>query len=68
MLIGTAETPSSVTNPRAPGGFVVHFSFERAVWDAYGWPPDEIPAEVGEEVILERLLNLPTMRSGINDI
>lgn len=37
---------------------------DRAVWDAYGWPEDEIPAEVEEDVILSRLLALNGERAG----
>jgi hypothetical protein len=36
----------------------LHTALDRAVWDAYGWPTDEVPAEVAEETILERLLAL----------
>jgi hypothetical protein len=41
----------------------LHARLDRAVWDAYGWPADEAPGEVGEEVILERLLALNLRRS-----
>lgn len=41
----------------------LHARLDRAVWDAYGWPADETPGEVGEEVILERLLGLNAERS-----
>jgi hypothetical protein len=34
------------------------------VWDAYGWPEDEVPADVAEEVILERVLELNGERAG----
>lgn len=30
----------------------------RAVWDAYGWPEDEVSTEVEEDVILSRSLAL----------
>ena len=40
----------------------LHARLDRAVWDAYGWPPHEVPAEVAEEVILERLLTLNLAR------
>jgi hypothetical protein len=33
-----------------------HAALDRAVWDAYGWPEDEVPGEVEEDVILSRLL------------
>jgi type II restriction/modification system DNA methylase subunit YeeA len=35
-----------------------HAALDRAVWDAYAWPADEVPAEVEEDVILSRLLEL----------
>jgi len=41
----------------------LHARLDRAVWDAYAWPSDEIPAEVGEEVILERMLEFNSERS-----
>jgi hypothetical protein len=37
-------------------------TLDRAVWDAYGWPENEIPAEVDEDVILGRLLALNAER------
>ena len=40
-----------------------HAALDRAVWDAYGWPADEVPADVEEDVILSRLLALNTQRS-----
>lgn len=46
----------------------LHARLDRAVWDAYGWPADEVPGEVGEEVILERLLVLNATRSGNRDV
>ncbi len=33
-------------------------NLDRAVWDAYGWPADEVPADVPEEAILELFLAL----------
>ncbi|HYH11425.1 MAG TPA: hypothetical protein VD789_03640 [Thermomicrobiales bacterium] len=35
----------------------------RAVWDAYGWPEDEVPDEVEEDVILGRLPALNAARA-----
>lgn len=35
-----------------------HAALDRAVWNTYGWPEDEVPAEVEEDVILSRLLAL----------
>ncbi|HEV2529161.1 MAG TPA: hypothetical protein VGT61_12010 [Thermomicrobiales bacterium] len=34
-----------------------------AMWDAYGWLGDEVPAEVEEETILARLLALNVERA-----
>ncbi|CAN5852503.1 hypothetical protein BH20CHL4_BH20CHL4_16450 [soil metagenome] len=45
----------------------LHAALDRAVWDAYGWPADEAPGEVVEEVILERLLGLNLERAGGTD-
>ncbi|MCO5227332.1 MAG: hypothetical protein M9934_03460 [Thermomicrobiales bacterium] len=42
----------------------LHATLDRAVWDAYGWPSDEVPAEVEEDVILSRLLALNLERAG----
>lgn len=39
-----------------------HAKLDRAVWDAYGWPTGEVPAEV--DVILSRLLELNQERAG----
>ncbi|MCO5219839.1 MAG: hypothetical protein M9909_13525 [Thermomicrobiales bacterium] len=41
----------------------LHATLDRAV-DAYGWPSDEVPAEVEEDVILSRLLALNLERAG----
>lgn len=41
-----------------------HAALDRAVWDAYGWPADEVPGEVEEDVILSRLLALNGDRAG----
>jgi hypothetical protein len=40
----------------------LHARRDRAVWDAYGWPAEEVSADVDEEVILERLLALNLAR------
>ena len=40
-----------------------HAALDRAVWDAYGWPPDETPADVPDDTILARLLTLNGERS-----
>ncbi len=40
-----------------------HASLDRAVWNAYGWPENEVPAEVEEDVILSRLLELNQKRA-----
>ena len=42
----------------------LHATLDRAVWDSYGWPSDETPAEVEEDVILGRLLALNLERAG----
>lgn len=39
-----------------------HAALDRAVWSAYGWPDDEVPGEVEEDVILGRLLALNAER------
>lgn len=39
-----------------------HTALDRAVSDAYGWPEDEVPAEVEEDIILSRLLALNQKR------
>ncbi|MGI8404779.1 MAG: hypothetical protein ACR2OE_08455 [Thermomicrobiales bacterium] len=41
-----------------------HAKLDRAVWDAYGWPTAEVPAEVEVDVILSRLLELNQERAG----
>jgi hypothetical protein len=41
-----------------------HAALDRAVWDAYGWPEDEVPADLEEDVILSRLLALNGERAG----
>ncbi len=38
--------------------WLAHAVLDRASWTAYGWPPNEDPATVPEETILERLLAL----------
>jgi hypothetical protein len=43
-----------------------HAALDRAVWDAYGWPADEVPAQVEEDVILSRLLELNQERAIAN--
>ena len=40
-----------------------HAALDRAVWSAYGWSEDEVPAEVMEDVILSRLLALNQERA-----
>jgi hypothetical protein len=41
-----------------------HAALDWAVWGAHGWPEDEIPGEVEEDVILSRLLALNEERAG----
>lgn len=43
----------------------LHAELDRAVWDAYGWPAEETPAEVEEDVVLGRLLALNLERASI---
>jgi hypothetical protein len=57
------RTLTNLYNERPTWPRNLHARLDRAVWDSYGWPPDEIPGEVGEEVILERLLTLNIERS-----
>ncbi len=40
----------------------LHARLDRAAWDAYGWPVDEVPGAVEEEILLERLLVLNGVR------
>ncbi len=40
-----------------------HAALDRAVWAAYSWPADEVPAEAPEDTILARLLALNGERS-----
>jgi len=40
-----------------------HAALDRAVWDAYGWPGSEVPADVQGDVILSRLLELNQERA-----
>ena len=42
-----------------------HAALDRAVWDAYGWPADEVPADVEEDIILSRLLADNSRRAGV---
>lgn len=58
-----SSTPTSLYNERSNWLRNLHARLDRAVWDAYGWPSDEIPSDVPEEVILERLLELNMQRS-----
>ena len=36
---------------------------DRGVWAAYGWPADETPADIKEDVILSRMLALNEERA-----
>jgi hypothetical protein len=40
-----------------------HAALDRTVRDACGWPGEEVPAEVAEDVILPRLLKLDRERA-----
>jgi hypothetical protein len=52
------RTLTNLFNERPTWLLNLHAALDRAVWDAYGWPEEEVPANVAEEVILERVLGL----------
>ena len=52
------RTLTNLYNDRPTWLANAHAALDRAVWDAYGWPDDEVPADVEEDVILGRLLAL----------
>ena len=41
-----------------------HAALDRAVCNAYGWPADEVPANVEDDVMLSRLVALNGERAG----
>ncbi len=52
------RTLTNLYNARPTWLANAHAKLDRAVWDAYGWPAEETPAEVEEDIILGRLLAL----------
>ena len=58
-------TLTNLNNQRPTWLQHLHANLDRAVWNAYGWPTDEIPANVEEEVILVRLLALNLERAAV---
>ncbi len=58
------RTLTNLYNARPTWLANAHATLDRAVWAAYGWPADEVPAEVAEDVILSRLLELNRERAG----
>ena len=58
------RTLTNLYNARPTWLANAHARLDRAVWDAYGWPAVEVPAEVEEDVILSRLLALNGERAG----
>ena len=57
------RTLTNLYNDRPTWLANAHAKLDRAVWDAYGWPDNEVPADVEEDVILGRLLVLNGERS-----
>jgi type II restriction/modification system DNA methylase subunit YeeA len=57
------RTLTNLYNARPTWLANAHAALDRAVWAAYGWPGDEVPAEVAEDVILSRLLALNQQRA-----
>ena len=59
------RTLTNLSNARPSWLANAHAALGRVVWDACGWPGEEIPAAVAEEdVILSRLLALNGERLG----
>ncbi len=58
------RTLTNLYNARPTWLANAHARLDRAVWDACGWPEDEVPGEVAEDVILSRLLALNGERAG----
>jgi type II restriction/modification system DNA methylase subunit YeeA len=56
------RTLTNLYNERPAWLANAHAALDRAVWNAYGWPEDEVPAEVDENVMLGRLLALNSDR------
>jgi type II restriction/modification system DNA methylase subunit YeeA len=57
------RTLTNLYNARPTWLANAHAILDRAVWAAYGWPADEVPADVAEDVILSRLLELNQERA-----
>jgi hypothetical protein len=57
------RTLTNLYNARPTWLANAHAALDRAVWAAYGWPANEVPAEVAEDVILSRLLELNQERA-----
>jgi type II restriction/modification system DNA methylase subunit YeeA len=57
------RTLTTLYNARPTWLANAHAALDRAVWATYGWPADEVPAEVAEDVILSRLLALNQERA-----
>jgi hypothetical protein len=51
-------TLTNLCNARPTWLANAHAALDRAVWAASGWPAEEVPADVAEDVILSRLLAL----------
>ena len=58
------RTLTNLYNLRPTWLLNLHATLDRAVWAAYGWPADEVPADVPEDTILARLLALNGERAG----
>lgn len=56
------RTLTNLYNARPTWLANAHAALDRAVWAAYGWPEDEVPAEVDDDALLGRLLALNTER------
>ena len=59
------RTLTNLYNLRPTWLLNAHVDLDRAVWAAYGWPTDEVPADVPEDTILGRLLALNLDRAAI---
>ena len=57
------RTLTNLYNARPTWLTNAHAALDRAVWDAYGWPEDELPTEVDDDALLGRLLPLNTERA-----
>jgi hypothetical protein len=57
------RTLTNLNNERPTWLLTLHATLDRAVWDAYGWPAEEVPADVPEVAVLTRLLDLNCERA-----